>query len=81
MARGRYDVFLSYKSEDVRLVRHVAEALLANQYAVWFAEYQVLLRSYDRFQEAIDDAIPNARFAHSDESDRAFRMNPTGHSD
>lgn len=57
MSRKRYDVFLSYKSEDVHLVRRIAEALLANQYTVWFAEYQVLLQNYDQFQGVIDSGI------------------------
>lgn len=62
MARTRYDVFLSYKSENVHLVRRIAEALLADGYAVWFAEYQVLLQNYDRFQEAIDTGTRTCRY-------------------
>jgi len=55
--KRRYDVFLSYKSEDVHLVRRISERLIASGYRVWFAEYQVLLQNYDQFQKAIDKGI------------------------
>lgn len=38
-----YDIFISYKSEDVALARRIAEALMASGWRVWFAEYRVLL--------------------------------------
>ncbi|MBL8809853.1 MAG: toll/interleukin-1 receptor domain-containing protein [Planctomycetaceae bacterium] len=53
----RYDVFMSYKSQDSDLVRAVAEWLMAAGLRVWFAEYQVLLRERDLFQRAIDIGI------------------------
>lgn len=62
MARSQYDVFLSYKSEDVHMVRRIAETLIANRYAVWFAEYQVLLQNYNSFQEAINIGIESCRY-------------------
>ena len=55
--KPRYDVFMSYKSEDVHLVRRISECLIASGYHVWFAEYEVLLQNYDRFQKAIDNGI------------------------
>lgn len=56
-----WDVFISYKSEDVRLARRIANQLLASGLKVWFNEYRVLLQNFDQFQEAIDFGI-----AHSD---------------
>lgn len=52
-----YDLFLSYKSENVAVVRHVADQLIANGLRVWFAEYCILLSDRDRFQDAIDAGI------------------------
>ncbi|MGM0668314.1 MAG: toll/interleukin-1 receptor domain-containing protein, partial [Gemmatimonadota bacterium] len=53
-------VFVSYKSEDANLVRGVAERMTANGVSLWFAEYEVLPETYERFQEAIDEGIQNA---------------------
>ncbi len=39
------NVFLSYKSEDARLVRDIADWLIANDVNVWFDEYQIILHS------------------------------------
>ncbi len=50
--RPMYDVFLSYKSEDVALVRRVADLLTAAGVRVWFAEYEVRLRRR-RFEAAL----------------------------
>ena len=57
-----YDVFLSYRSEDVALVRLVAERLMSLNIRVWFAEYQILLHARHRFQAAIDRAVPASRW-------------------
>jgi hypothetical protein len=52
-----FDVFVSYKSDDVMVVRPVANALMAAGARVWFAEHQVLIADRERFQERIDDGI------------------------
>lgn len=51
-----YDVFLSYKSDDVELVRPVAEALIHNGLRVWFNEYAI----YDAASWSDDAALSNA---------------------
>lgn len=58
----KYDLFVSYKSEDICLVRRISERLYASGYRIWFAEYRVLLQNYDRFQEQIDKAIRRSRY-------------------
>jgi hypothetical protein len=58
-----WDVFISYKSEDIDLARRVANQLLASGVKVWFAEYQVLLQNFNRFQDAIDNGIANSTWA------------------
>lgn len=57
-----YDLFMSYKSSDASAVRAVAEKLIAKGMRVWFAEYQVLLENYTKFQEAIDAGIDASRY-------------------
>lgn len=52
-----WDVFISYKSEDVDIVRQVANQLIASGLRIWFNEYYVLLQNYDRFQKAINYGI------------------------
>src|SRR5688572_28681679 len=59
---GRFDAFISYKSEDVEHARRIADRLIASGRRVWFAEYQILLTARDRFQEAIDRGIDRSRF-------------------
>lgn len=59
--QNHWDVFISYKSEDVYLARRIANQLLASGLQVWFNEYRVLLQNFDQFQDAIDFGI-----AHSD---------------
>lgn len=61
--RRRWDFFLSYKSENANEVRRIAERLMAAGYQVWFAEYEVLLRSYDQFQPRIYRGTQNCSFA------------------
>jgi hypothetical protein len=65
-----YDVFISYKSEDVVLARQIADSLLSAGRRVWFAEYQVLLHRRDRFSHAIQEGIANARFGIALTNDR-----------
>ena len=36
-----YDVFISYKSEDIDVVRPVVDQLIAAGLTVWFAEYRI----------------------------------------
>lgn len=61
--RNHWDVFISYKSEDVDLARRIANQLLASGVKVWFAEYQVLLQNFNQFQDAIDFGIANSTWA------------------
>ncbi|MBN1394186.1 MAG: toll/interleukin-1 receptor domain-containing protein [Pirellulales bacterium] len=56
------DFFLSYKSEDVAVVRMVAEQMRASGLRVWFAEYDVLLKDREQFRGAIENAIQGSRF-------------------
>jgi hypothetical protein len=65
-----FDVFISYKSEDVALARRVADALTAAGSRVWFAEYQVLLQRRERFQVAILRGIFKARYGLALTNDR-----------
>ncbi len=58
--RSKYDFFVSYKSGDSNVARQVAEYLIATGRSVWFAEFNVLIDNYDRFQEAIDHAATNS---------------------
>ena len=57
-----FDFFISYKSEDVSVVRRVADMLIANGFRVWFAEYIILLADRDRFSEAIADGIRRSKY-------------------
>jgi hypothetical protein len=58
-----WDLFISYKSEDVTVVRAVVDQLIGSGLRVWFAEYQILLQNYDRFQEALDTGLRNCASA------------------
>ncbi len=58
-----WDVFISYKSENVEIARRLADRLVASGRRVWFAEYQILLAARERFQEAIDQGVDNSRYA------------------
>lgn len=57
-----YDFFMSYKSEDVAAVRHVAEHLIAEGLNVWFAEYTILLSDRQGFQDFVDKGIRQSRY-------------------
>lgn len=65
-----YDVFVSYRSQDVHTAREVADRLIASGISVWFAEYQILLVGRDRFQDAILDGIRRSRFGLAITNDR-----------
>jgi hypothetical protein len=78
-----FDLFVSYKSEDVRVVRAVVDRLLGRGVRVWFAEYVVLLSGREAFQEAIDAGITrsshavvfsNDRYAGSDHCKRELDL-------
>ena len=60
--RGRYDAFLSYKSEDAPLARVCAELLLAKGVRVWFDEYVILLAESDQFKDEIKAGILKSRY-------------------
>jgi len=57
-----FDIFVSYKSEDVPVVRQVADQMIASGLRVWFAEYTVLLTGREQFQEYIDAGIGQSRY-------------------
>lgn len=59
----RWDLFVSYKSESANAVRRVVERLMAAGYRIWFAEYQVLLTNYERFEREIRRGAADASYA------------------
>lgn len=56
------DVFLSYKSEDIGVVRQVADLLIASGLTVWFAEYLIGLDDREYFEEDIKHGIWSSRY-------------------
>jgi hypothetical protein len=68
--QSSYDVFVSYKSHDVHLARHIAEQLIASGKRVWFAEYEILLRHYERFEASIDAGIGRCKYGLAFTNDR-----------
>ena len=50
------------QSEDVTVVRAVADGLIAAGARVWFAEYEILLSGRERFQERIDEGIQRSAY-------------------
>lgn len=58
-----FDVFLSYKAEDERYVRPIADWMLACGVRPWFDEYVILLSERDQFGKAIDFGLRNSRCA------------------
>ena len=60
-----YDFFVSYKVEDVFIVRQIVEQLIASGLKVWFAEYTILLSGRsetEMLNQAMDDGIEQAKF-------------------
>ncbi|HPS42403.1 MAG TPA: toll/interleukin-1 receptor domain-containing protein [Anaerolineaceae bacterium] len=57
-----WDVFISYKSQNVDLARAIADQLIGSGIRVWFAEYQILLVKREKFQQAIDKGIHQSRY-------------------
>ena len=62
-----YDFFVSYKSQDVGIVRQIAEQLIAGGVSIWFAEYMMLFSvlsgwSNSKLKQAINNGIQQAKF-------------------
>jgi hypothetical protein len=57
-----YDIFLSYKSEDVCLARLIAEQLLARGVVVWFAEFTMRLKDAICPEPALEEGAKRSRF-------------------
>ena len=53
----RFDVFISYKSDQSEEIRILAEALLARRVHVWFDEYRINPFNRIQFQKEIEHAI------------------------
>ena len=58
----KYNIFVSYRSKNIHIVRPIAEQLMAAGLKVWFAEYEILLSGRQRFKEAINHGINNCSF-------------------
>ena len=56
-----YDFFVSYKIEDVLLVRQVVEQLIVSDIKVWFDEYQILVDNYKNWQELVKVGIQKSK--------------------
>jgi hypothetical protein len=78
-----YDIFVSYKSEDVAVARRIAETLIGAGWNVWFAEYRILLERRAQFMPmfglgALDSwyglLITNDRWAQSRHCAREARI-------
>lgn len=57
-----YDFFVSYKVENVLLVRQVVEQLMASNIKIWFDEYQILLDDYENWEECVKENISKSRY-------------------
>ncbi|MDQ0290586.1 toll/interleukin-1 receptor domain-containing protein [Oligosphaera ethanolica] len=58
-----FDLFISYKSEDVMLARWLSEQLIAAGIKVWFVEYCIPMRRQEDFQQFIDEGCHNSKSA------------------
>ncbi len=56
-----YDAFISYRSDDVQVVRNIVESMMASELKVWFAEYEILIENYDAFQQYIDQGTKESK--------------------
>lgn len=83
LERQLYDLFISYKSQDVALARRIAEACIAAGWNVWFAEYRILLERRAQFLPmfglgALDSTygllVTNDRWAQSKHCKREARL-------
>lgn len=52
-----FDLFLSYKSQNVSIARLVADQLLASGVMVWFAEYFILVEKREEWKRKVDEGI------------------------
>ena len=59
---SKFDIFISYKSQDVEIVRQVVDILIASGLKVWYAEYQILLQDRNKFEQAIENGINQSSF-------------------
>jgi hypothetical protein len=57
-----YDSFISYKVQDVGIVRPIAEQMIAGGLKVWFAEYTILLSDRDKFEQFYTMGAQQAKF-------------------
>ena len=55
-------IFISYKSEDYKLARKIAEGLIVSGQKVWFAEYRVLDTNWEDFLASIKKGINESVF-------------------
>lgn len=83
LGRSLYDIFISYKSQDVALARRIAEAFIAAGWKVWFAEYRILLDRRAQFlpmfgigavESRYGMVITNDRWAKSKHCSREARI-------
>ena len=58
----KFDIFISYKSQNVILVRQIAERLKASGINTWFDEYSILLDNSMDTESIIQDAIINSSY-------------------
>lgn len=52
-----YDFFISYKSENIEVVRPIAELLIASQRRVWFSEYNLDTNAYLGSDEILRESM------------------------
>ncbi|ETR65589.1 MAG: hypothetical protein OMM_14012 [Candidatus Magnetoglobus multicellularis str. Araruama] len=60
--KPNFDIFISYRSENIHTVRPIAEHLMGCGIKVWFAEYKVLLKGRERFNKAIREGATNCSY-------------------
>lgn len=58
----KYQYFLSYKSEDIELVRNVCDWLYAENIPVWLNEYNIKHTNQNQFQEFINEGIDQSEY-------------------
>lgn len=58
----RYMFFLSYRSDEIDIIRQVADWLMANQVSFWMDEYCVRHRHQEVFQEEIYKGIDRSEY-------------------
>lgn len=58
-----FDVFVSYKSQNVDAARRFADLALANGLKPWFAEYLIRFHARDKFEREINKGAADSRAA------------------